>query len=82
MSFLGAAWLVARKDLVVEARSRELAYTTVFFALACVLIFAFSFVREGRVLDGTAALTLAPGKILVALGQDQTRCHRGDKTKS
>jgi ABC-type transport system involved in cytochrome c biogenesis permease component len=27
----------------------------VFFALACVLIFAFSFVREGRVLDGTAA---------------------------
>ena len=55
MSFLGAAWLVARKDLVVEARSRELAYTTVFFALACVLIFAFSFVREGRVLDGTAA---------------------------
>ena len=34
MSILGAAWLIARKDLVVEARSRELAYTTLFFALA------------------------------------------------
>jgi heme exporter protein CcmB len=55
MSLFGAAWLIARKDLVVEARSRELAYTTVFFALACILIFAFSFVREGRVLDGTAS---------------------------
>ena len=40
---LRAAWLIARKDLVVEARSRELAYTTLFFALACVLIFAFAF---------------------------------------
>ena len=38
-----AAWLIARKDLIVEARSRELAYTTLFFALACVLVFAFAF---------------------------------------
>jgi len=52
MSVLAAAWLIAKKDLVVEARSRELAYTTVFFAVACVLIFAFSFVREGRVIEG------------------------------
>ena len=55
MSVLGAAWLIARKDLLVEARSRELAYTTVFFALACVLVFAFSFVREGRVIEGVPA---------------------------
>lgn len=55
MSVLAAAWLIAKKDLVVEARSRELAYTTVFFAVSCVLIFAFSFVREGRVIEGVPA---------------------------
>ncbi|MFI5178465.1 MAG: heme exporter protein CcmB [Vicinamibacterales bacterium] len=55
MTVLGAAWLIAKKDLVVEARSRELAYTTVFFALACMLVFAFSFVREGRALEGVPA---------------------------
>jgi heme exporter protein B len=52
---LRAAWLVARKDLVVEARSRELIYTTLFFSLAAVLIFAFGFVREGRAIEDTAA---------------------------
>lgn len=52
---LRAAWLVARKDLVVEARSRELVYTTLFFSLAAILIFAFGFVREGRPLEDTAA---------------------------
>lgn len=55
IAVLRAAWLIARKDLVVEARSRELAYTTVFFAMACVLVFAFSFVRDGRAPDGVAA---------------------------
>lgn len=40
---LRAAWLVAQKDLRVELRSRELAYTTLFFAMACVLVFAFAF---------------------------------------
>jgi len=52
---LRAAWLVARKDLVVEARSRELVYTTLFFSLAVILIFAFGFVQEGRPIEGTAA---------------------------
>lgn len=52
---LRAAWLVTRKDLVVEMRSRELVYTTLFFALAVVLIFAFGFVREGRPIDDSAA---------------------------
>ena len=31
MSTLRAAWLIARKDLVIEARSRELVLTTLFF---------------------------------------------------
>jgi heme exporter protein CcmB len=40
---------------VVEARSRELAYTTLFFSIAAVLVFAFSFVREGRAPEDAAA---------------------------
>jgi heme exporter protein CcmB len=53
--FLRAVWLVVRKDLTVEVRSRELAYTTLFFAVSCGLIFAFAFVREGRALTDAAA---------------------------
>ena len=55
MTLLRAGWIIARKDLVIEVRSRELAYTTVFFAVACVLVFAFAFVREGRALGDAAA---------------------------
>jgi len=55
VSLFRAGWIIARKDLVVEVRSRELAYTTLFFAVACVLVFAFAFVREGRALDDAAA---------------------------
>ncbi len=55
MNILRAGWIIARKDLLVEARSRELAYTTVFFAVACVLVFAFAFVREGRAIQDAAA---------------------------
>jgi heme exporter protein CcmB len=57
-SILGAAWLIAKKDLVVESRSRELAYTTVFFALSCLLIFAFGFVKEGNATPDAAAAIL------------------------
>ena len=55
MSFLSVVWLVTRKDLLIEARSREILYTTLFFAVSCVLVFAFSFVREGRALEDAAA---------------------------
>lgn len=53
--FLRVAWLVMRKDLTVEVRSREILYTTVFFAVACVLVFAFALVKEGRPLEDAAA---------------------------
>jgi heme exporter protein B len=53
--FFRTAWIVARKDLVIEARSRELLYTTVFFAVAVVLMFSFSFVVEGTPLPDAAA---------------------------
>ncbi len=45
---LRAAWLIARKDFRVESRSRELLYTALFFAVSCILIFSFAFVREGE----------------------------------
>ena len=55
---LRAAWLIARKDLVVEARSRELVYTTVFFAVSTLLIFAFSLVKDGAAPPDAAAAIL------------------------
>jgi len=50
-----AAWIIARKDLLVETRSRELVYTTLFFAVSCVLVFAWAFVREGKPIDNASA---------------------------
>jgi len=55
VNVLRIAWVIARKDLVVEMRSRELAYTTLFFAVACVLVFAFAFIRQGRTPEDVAA---------------------------
>jgi heme exporter protein CcmB len=55
MSFLRTIWVVTRKDLLIELRSREILYTTVFFAVSCVLVFSFGFVRDGRAPEGAAA---------------------------
>lgn len=55
MMFLRTVWLIVRKDLVIEIRSREILYTTLFFAVSCVLVFAFSFVHEGRPVEDAAA---------------------------
>jgi heme exporter protein CcmB len=51
--FWRAAWLVLRKDVAIEAKSWEVLSTTLFFAVACVLIFAF--VRDGRAVADAAA---------------------------
>ena len=53
--FARAVWLVVRKDLTVEVRSREIAYTTLFFAVSCVLVFSFALVNEGRAVTDAAA---------------------------
>jgi len=55
MQLLEAAWLVTRKDLLIEFRSREILYTTLFFAVSVMLVFSFSFVREGVAVEGAAA---------------------------
>ena len=53
--FARVVWLILRKDLTVEVRSREIAYTTIFFAVSCVLVFAFALVKEGRPPEDGAA---------------------------
>ena len=52
---IAAAWLIARKDFTIEARSREILATSAFFAVACVLVFSFSLVHDGRAPDNVAA---------------------------
>jgi heme exporter protein CcmB len=73
---------IVRKDCTVEFRSREIAYTTIFFAVSCVLIFAFALVREGRAPEGagegilwatvTFAGTLALGRTFERERQAET----------
>src|SRR5260221_7040032 len=53
--FIRTAWLVLRKDIAIEAKSWEVLTTTLFFAVSCVLIFGFAFVKEGRAVEDAAA---------------------------
>ena len=53
--FFRTAWLVLRKDIAIEAKSWEVLTTTLFFAVSCVLIFSFAFVKEGRPVEDAAA---------------------------
>ena len=53
--FFRTAWLVLRKDIAIEAKSWEVLTTTLFFAVSCVLIFAFAFVKDGRAVEDAAA---------------------------
>ena len=53
--FAKIALLVLRKDVAIEVRSREILYTTLFFSVSCVLVFAFALVKEGRVVDDASA---------------------------
>lgn len=54
MRFMSAALLVLRKDFAVELKSREILYTTLLFAFACVMIFSIAFVRAGVPVEGAA----------------------------
>ena len=53
--FLRTALLVFRKDFAIEMKSLEVLLTTLFFAVSCVLVFAFAFVKEGRAPEDAAA---------------------------
>ena len=60
VGFLAAAWLIARKDLTIEFRTRSAFFAALVFALLSVAIFRFTW-------DPTAvtALDLAPGVLWV-----------------
>jgi heme exporter protein CcmB len=78
-------WTIAHKDLVIEARSRELAYTTLFFAVSVVLVFSFSFVVEGVPLTDAAAGILWVGIAFsgtLALGRTFERERQADTLKA
>jgi len=53
--FFRVALLVLRKDFTIEVKSREILYTTLLFAISCVLVFSIAFVREGEPLEDAAA---------------------------
>jgi heme exporter protein CcmB len=53
--FVKTALLVLKKDFAIELKSGEMFYTTIFFAVACTMIFAFAFVRDGEPIQGTTA---------------------------
>ena len=53
--FLRVALLVLRKDVAIEVKSREILFTTLFFAVSCILVFSFAFVSEGQAVGDVAA---------------------------
>src|SRR5437867_7359613 len=53
--FRRVALLVLRKDVAIEVKSLEVVSTTLFFAVSCVLVFAFALVRDGSVVVDAAA---------------------------
>ena len=53
--FVRTAFLVLKKDFAIELRSYEILSTTMLFAVSCVAIFSFAFVREGEAPKDAAA---------------------------
>ncbi|MFN7914473.1 MAG: heme exporter protein CcmB [Vicinamibacterales bacterium] len=62
MRFLTVAFLVLKKDFAIELKSYEILSTTLFFAVSCVAIFSFAFVREGQ-----APVDAAAGILWIAI---------------
>ena len=56
--FLRTALLVLRKDFAIEIKSYEIVATTLFFAVGCVLVFAFALVKEGQAPPDSASAIL------------------------
>lgn len=56
--FWRTALLILRKDVTIEVKSREVLYTTLFFAVSTILIFSFGLVKEGQAPPDAAAAIL------------------------
>jgi heme exporter protein B len=85
MSFLKVAALVLRKDFAIEAKTGEILYTTIFFAVSCVLIFAIGFVKEGEPVEGAGAAILWISVLFagnLALGRTFERERYGDTIRA
>src|ERR1043165_6614207 len=83
--FLKTAFLVFRKDVAIESKSWEVLTTTLFFAVACVMIFAVAFVKEGKPVEDAAAgilwIAIAFSATL-ALGRTFERERYGDTLRA
>jgi heme exporter protein CcmB len=83
--FARVALLVLKKDVAIELKSYEILSTTLFFAVSCVAIFSFAFVREGRAPEDAAAgilwIAIAFAGTL-ALGRTFERERYGDTLKA
>ncbi|MEM6734342.1 MAG: heme exporter protein CcmB, partial [Myxococcota bacterium] len=62
MRFFVATWLILRKELSIEFRTRELLLSTALFAVLVVVMASISFY-----VDVTAAEKLAPGVLWIAV---------------
>jgi heme exporter protein CcmB len=56
--FLRSALLVLWKDFAIEARNLEVLSTTLFFAIGCVVVFAFALVKDGQAPPDAASAIL------------------------
>ena len=52
---LRIALLILKKDFLIEVKSLEILSTTLFFAVSCLLVFSFAFVKEGAPVQDAAA---------------------------
>ena len=85
--FLKIALLVLKKDFAIEVKSFEIVSTTLFFAVTCVLIFSFSFVKDGQAINaamvpaGVLWISVAFAGLL-ALGRVFERERYGDTLRA
>jgi ABC-type transport system involved in cytochrome c biogenesis permease component len=63
MTFFRKAWIIARKDILTELRSREMLSTMGAFAALIILLFAFAFdLRTGSTGTAARASTVTPAR--------------------
>ncbi len=67
MGFLRHVAVMARKDLLVELRSREILFTMAFFAAMVVILFSFAFLKQNAEGDMVAVAEIAPGFLWIAV---------------
>jgi heme exporter protein B len=68
MMFFRKAWIIARKDILTELRSREMLSTMGAFAVLIILLFAFAFdLRTGSTGTAARASTVTPGALWVVI---------------